>query len=110
LGGARKRVAEENPLSLVHPEMHGKDLVDGPIRHGVGHEHRASGYLISRLACAFYSRSHLSDRDSARLHETPCDQISRFASVQAFGSVIGLLSPRCFIALDQLHAAAVDYL
>ncbi len=107
-GGASKRVAEQHPLSLVHPEMHGKDFVDGPLRHGIGHEHRARGYVVSRSACALYSRSHLSDRDSARRREAPSDQISCVARVQAFGSVIGLLRPRRVIFLDELHAAAVD--
>src|SRR5438876_9142607 len=51
-GGTSKRVAEEHSLSFVHPEMHGKDLVDAPIRHGIDHEDRAGGYIVSRFACA----------------------------------------------------------
>ena len=107
-GGTSKRVAEEHALSLVHPEVHGEDFVDGPIRHGIRHEHRARGYLMSRVACALYSRSHLSDRDSARRYETSCDEISPVARVHAFGSVIGLLRPRRFVALDEIHAAPLD--
>jgi hypothetical protein len=90
--------------------MHGQDLIDGPIRHGIDHEYRAGGYLMPRFACAFYSRAHLSDRDSVRRLETPSDQVSSVTRVQAFGSVIGLLRPRRFIFLDQLHAATLDHL
>jgi hypothetical protein len=65
---------------------------------------------MSRFACTIYSRTHLSDCDSARPLDTPCDQFSSVARAQAFGSVIGLLRPRRFVFLDKLHPAPVDYL
>src|SRR5712671_522008 len=89
--------------------MHGKDLVDGPIGHGIHHEYYASGYLMSRLACAFYGRQDLSHRNSARRLDSPLDEGSGVARVQAFGRVIRLLRPRRFTFFNQLHAAAVDY-
>jgi hypothetical protein len=80
--------------------MHGKDFVDGPVRHRSADEYRAGAYIMSRFTRSFYSRSHLPDRNSARRHDTPSNKISRVAGVQGFGSVIGLLRPRRFIFLD----------
>jgi hypothetical protein len=89
--------------------MHGKDLVDGPIRHRIDREYRASSYFMSRGPGAFYGGAHLPNRYSSRRCDTTSDQVSGLFSGQMFGSVIRLLRPR-LIFLDQFHAATVDYL
>jgi len=65
--------------------------------------------IWSKLRLAFGGRPHLSDRNPARRLESPSDELSSVPLVQAFGSVIGLLRPRCFFFLDQLQARPVDY-
>ena len=73
--------------------MHGEDLLDAPMRHGVGHQHGARYDLVLCLACTFDRRPHFADCEPARRCDSPLHYLSRLVRAQPFRSVIRLFRP-----------------
>jgi hypothetical protein len=96
-------VGEKHALSLVHAEMHGEDLISGPIGHGIGYEYRTGNDFVTQLIRPMQCRSHFSDCTALGSSDTTRHEVTRSVRFKSLGCMVGLLRPVCVFFFDQLN-------